>query len=517
MDRPSTPDPSDATLPPTPADQPSLDAWATLPVQPSAPTGEPKPTLSVPGYLIASELGRGGMGVVYKARQVDLQRDVALKMIVNGEYADVTEMTRFRHEAQAIAHLQHPNVIQVYEIGEHNGLPFFSMEFCGGGSLEGRLAGGPLRPNDAASIVEVLARAMHVVHAAGIVHRDLKPANILFTGDGTLKVMDFGLVKRLDVKEGHTSTGNILGTPSYMAPEQAAGEVKAIGPPCDLYALGAILYQLLTGKVPFIGSTPFDTIFQVIESPPAPPRLVNPAVPRELEAICLKCLEKAPAARYVSGAELADDLHRFLAGEPVAADVGLATRLLSGWVTESRHTQTLALFGRVWLWQAGIMFVLFAAVNLLTWYGRTDWPSYAIVLVCGLAGLMAPGFYYLFDPKRVRTLVERQMDQVWALFLGSAGLTVLIGWRTGIEWVALLPILIVELAFAIGCTAVVLRGSLYLLAVLCGLSALVVAYLPTVGPLGFGIAFGIGLFVPAWQYTRPSFGREPPEPKGSTP
>jgi tetratricopeptide (TPR) repeat protein len=300
----------------------------------------------VPGYELLGELGRGGMGVVYQARHLALQRLVALKMILSGSHAGAQDLLRFRTEAEAVARLQHPNVVQIYEIGEQEGWPYFSLEFCAGGSLEKILNGTPLRPAEAATLVETLARAMHAAHQHGIVHRDLKPANILLSfsrepaasaqtalaagsrlNDVTPKITDFGLAKKLDDTSGQTQSGAIVGTPSYMAPEQASGHIKEIGPAADIYALGAILYECLTGRPPFKAATPVDTVLQVIGNEPAAPRQVQPDVPRDLETICLKCLQKDAVRRYGSALALADDLQRFREGRPILArPVGVVER-----------------------------------------------------------------------------------------------------------------------------------------------------------------------------------------------
>jgi WD40 repeat protein/tRNA A-37 threonylcarbamoyl transferase component Bud32 len=283
---------------------------------------------ALPNYEILGELGRGGMGVVYKARHTALKRQAALKMILAGAHADQADLDRFKTEAEAIARLQHPNIVQVFEVGEHDGLPFFALELCPGGSLEKKLAGTPLPPAEAAALVETLARAVQVAHEGGIIHRDLKPANVLLTEDGTPKITDFGLAKKLDAP-GATSSGVIMGSPSYMAPEQAAGRSKAVGPPADIYALGAILYELLTGHPPFKAATPMDTLVQVVTDEPVPVRRVQPKVPRDLETICLKALAKVPGDRYPTAQALADDLRRFQDGEPILArPAGTVERLL---------------------------------------------------------------------------------------------------------------------------------------------------------------------------------------------
>ena len=273
---------------------------------------------TIPGYEILGELGRGGMGVVYKAQHRKLHRVVALKMILAGSHAGNADLARFQTEAEAIARLQHPNIVQVYEVGEHEGKPFFSLEFCGGGSLEKKLNGTPLPAREAAALVETLARAMQAAHAQHIIHRDLKPANVLLTEEGVPKITDFGLAKKLD-EAGQTHSGAIMGTPSYMAPEQAAGKSSAIGPLADVYALGAILYECLTGRPPFKAATALDTILQVSLDEPVPPSQLQTKTPRDLETICLKCLHKEARKRYATAQELADDLRRFLGGEPIRA------------------------------------------------------------------------------------------------------------------------------------------------------------------------------------------------------
>jgi tetratricopeptide (TPR) repeat protein len=273
----------------------------------------------VPGYEILEELGKGGMGVVYKARHEQLGNLVALKMILAGTYANDQDVARFLAEAEAVAHLQHPNIVRLLEFGRHEGLPYFTLEFMAGGSLSDKLQKEPLLPTEAARVVEQLARGMAHAHQAGIIHRDLKPANVLLAADGTPKISDFGLVKRVEAGSGITHTGDVMGTPSYMAPEQARGQSKHVGPAVDVYALGAILYECLTGRPPFKGPTNWDTLAQVVAEDPVPPSRLQPKVPRDLETICLKCLRKEPAGRYPSAEALAEDLRRFQAGEPILA------------------------------------------------------------------------------------------------------------------------------------------------------------------------------------------------------
>jgi serine/threonine-protein kinase len=283
---------------------------------------------SVAGYDVLGVLGRGAMGVVYKARQRGLNRLVALKMILSGEHAGSNELMRFQAEAEAVAHLHHPNIVQIYEVGEEGGLPFFSLEFVDGSSLDKKVNGTPMQPKEAAALTQKLAQAMDYAHKNNIIHRDLKPGNVLIAEDGTPKVGDFGLAKRLDLESGQTRSGTVVGTASYMAPEQAEGRIRDVGPLSDEYSLGAILYELLTGRPPFKGSTFIDTLNQLRTLEPVPPMDFQPGVPRDLETICLKCLQKDAAKRYPSAGALADDLRRFLAGEPIVArPVGYGERL----------------------------------------------------------------------------------------------------------------------------------------------------------------------------------------------
>jgi serine/threonine protein kinase len=313
---------------------------------------------AVPGYKILGELGRGGMGVVYRARQLALDRTVALKMILTGAQAGPKDLARFRAEAAALARLQHRNIVQIYDVGEVEGRPYFVLEFVAGGSLAQHLHGAPQPVRPAAQLIETLALAVHAAHAGGVIHRDLKPANILLkderepTGDKSRdlpafasrlasfvpKITDFGLAKFADgdweapAFRGHTVTGEVLGTPNYMAPEQAMVLRQPLGPPTDVYALGTILYELLTGRPPLTGETALATVLQVLHNEPVAVTSLQPNVPRDLETICLKCLRKDPRQRYASALELAEDVRRFLRDEPIRARPVKVVEKLWRWV-----------------------------------------------------------------------------------------------------------------------------------------------------------------------------------------
>ena len=316
--------------------------------------GSKMPIPNVPGYDIQRELGRGGMGVVYQAREVALNRTVALKMILSGAQASEQERARFSKEAEAVASLQHPGIVQIFHIGEYEGLPFLTLEYVSGGSLAQRLnADDMMRPMDAAILIESLARTMQYAHEQGVIHRDLKPANILMgTVEGTssgsssasptprevCKISDFGLAKKLDetiAMGGGTRTGAVMGTPSYISPEQAAGKSSEVTPRSDVYSLGAILYELLVGRPPFRADTPMETILQVLKEEPVAPSKLQPKLPRDLETICLTCLEKEPAQRYASAIALAEDLGRFQRGEPILARP--SSPVQRGWKWAKRH------------------------------------------------------------------------------------------------------------------------------------------------------------------------------------
>ena len=279
----------------------------------------PAPVRYFGDYEIIREIARGGMGVVFQARQTSLNRPVALKMILAGQLANETDVRRFYIEAEAAANLDHPGIVPIYEVGQHEGQHYFSMGFVEGESLAQRLATGPLPPREAAALLVKVAQAIEYAHQRGVIHRDLKPANILIDANGNPRVTDFGLAKKVEDDSGLTGSGQIMGTPSYMPPEQAGGKRGDVGPAADVYALGATLYALVTGRPPFQAATAMDTVLMVLSDEPVPPRRLNVSTPQDLETIILKCLQKEPAKRYASAAALAEDLRRFQNGEPIVA------------------------------------------------------------------------------------------------------------------------------------------------------------------------------------------------------
>jgi predicted Ser/Thr protein kinase len=397
----------------------------TPPVMPPTPVPAGR---TIGDYEIVAELGRGGMGVVYRVRQKSLNRVVALKMLLPGSLPTAADLQRFKTEAEATAGLRHPNIVTVYEVGESDGSHYYSMDYIDGVSLADRLAAGPLPGRAAARYVEAIARAIQHAHRHGILHRDLKPSNILIDHDDEPHVTDFGLAKRLHDDSRQTRTGAVLGTPGYMAPEQAAGRVKELAPATDVYGLGAILYECLTGRPPFQAETPVATMQQVLERDPAPPSLLNPNVDHDLETICLKCLEKDPDNRYQSAGELADDLARFLAGESISASSVNVFEYLGRTLGRSQYMGEFRTWGNMLLVFAAIIaiehVVLFSLIEVR---GRPVVFLVVRVLQFALMGVV-------FWRKRLRRLLpastaERQLWAIWVGYLIGCVAVVLAGGR----------------------------------------------------------------------------------------
>ena len=487
--------------PPASPDQPTA---AMLGQHRSATTGASEPTRirSFGDYEIIREIARGGMGVVFFARQISLNRFVALKMIPSDGLASDTDLRRFHVEAESAALLDHAHIVPIYEIGEHEGQQYFSMRLIDGGSVADAIPRYVEDPQAAARLLSTVARAVHFAHQHGILHRDLKPANILLDQSGQPHVGDFGLAKRIEADCKLTQSGAIMGTPSYMAPEQAAGQNKNLTTAADVYALGAILYELITGRPPFRGDNVIDILLQVVEREPARPRSLKPGIDRDLESICLKCLEKDPQRRYNTADALAEDLDAYLGGEPVLAEVSSTGRLMRMLLRDTRHTEVMALWGRVWMWHAVLVFVLFLASNVLIWAGTRQAAPFVALWVVGLLSLMVPAWYYRFREGPALTPIERQLGQVWGMFAASCFLTGAIVVLMGLEVTRLLPLVVLQCGLAAGCMATILGGSFYILAAACAVLAVVLAVEPSLGPAIFGVVFGIGLFVPGWRFSR---------------
>ena len=479
----------------------------------SADTGrDVPPPHDLPDYELQEELGRGGMGVVYRAWQRSLQRDVAVKLILRGTLASTDDLARFQAEAEAAGRLQHPHIVPIYEVANHNGQCYFSMQLVEGVTLAEKLADGPLPSLEAARLIATVARAIHYAHTQGIVHRDLKPANILIDAAGEPHVTDFGLAKQLDAGASLTRTGAVLGTPAYMAPELASGDRGAIGPACDVYSLGSILYALLTGRPPFQGPSPVDTVLMVLEQDPLPPRLLNRKLDRDLEMIVLKCLQKPPDLRYASAAALADDLTAHLNDEPISARSGQFSQVLARVFRETHHATVLENWGLLWMWHAAVILVMCLVTNWLH-AKRVEWPKCAqpwpyLLLWGGGLALWAPIFWMLRHRIGPVTAVERQIAHIWGGSVAAVILLFVVESLLGLPVLTLSPVLGLIGGAVFVAKAGILSGLFYLQATAMFATALVMAELERRG-LDWGVSlYGLvsaaAFFLPGWKYYRQS-------------
>jgi serine/threonine-protein kinase len=456
-------------------------------------------------YELLEELGRGGMGVVYKARQASLGRLVALKMVLRGVWASAADMARFRAEAEAAARLNHPHVVPVYEVGEHDGHPYFSMKYVTGSTLSARLAEGPMPARETAELLIPVCDAIEYAHHSGLLHRDLKPSNILLDEEGRPHVSDFGLAKRVEAGESWTRTGAIIGTPSYMAPEQAAGNRGQLGPPSDVYSLGAVLYQMLTGRPPFQAATAVDTVLLVLEQEPLPPRLLNPRADRDLEMIALRCLQKPPALRYQSAKALADDLRAYLADEPIAARSGAFSQVMARWFRETHHATVLENWGLLWMWHSLALLIICLVTNWFQYRGITSPRPYVVLWTAGL-GTWAAIFWALRRRSGPVTFVERQIAHVWAASMISISLLFIIEIELRLPVLTLSPILALTSGLVFLVKAGILTGEFYVQSAALFVTALAMAWMQRVGiPLDislFGVVSAACFFFPGLKYYR---------------
>jgi len=451
-------------------------------------------------YELVEELGRGGMGIVYRARQISLNREVALKMILQGQLASPADRDRFQAEAESAARLDHPGIVPVYEVGNIEGHPYFSMKCVHGETLSHRLADRLVSPKEGAGILACVARAIHYAHRQGVLHRDLKPSNILIDDDGQPHVTDFGLAKRVQEAESLTRTGAILGTPAYMAPEQAAGARGEVGPASDVFSLGTILYQMLTGKPPFQAASPVDTILMLLEQDVVPPRVVNPRVDRDLEMIALRCLQKPIDLRYDSANSLADDLEAYLKDEPIAARSGRFGQVLSQMFRETHHSVVLENWGLLWMWHSLALFSASALTNVLQWMHVDRW-IYMALWTMGI-WVWAGVFWWLRRRMGPVTFVERQIAHVWAASMASiAGLFFVEMWL-GLPALTLSPVLPLIAGMVFVIKAGILSGTFYLQAAALYATSPLMAWFPEIGHLIFGTVSAACFFFPGLKYYR---------------
>jgi serine/threonine-protein kinase len=473
---------------------------------PSDPAGEfPSGALQLPArfgaYELQQEIGRGGMGVVYRAEQASLGREVAVKMILRGQLASQADRERFEAEAQAAARLDHPGIVPVYEVGEIDGRPYFSMKHVGGTTLAQRLADGPLPPREAATILAKVARAIHFAHMRGVLHRDLKPSNILLDEHGQPHVTDFGLAKQISDGATLTKTGAVLGTPAYMAPEQAAGQRGQVGPHSDVYSLGVILYHMLTGRPPFQAASPGEMVLLVLEQDPVPPRMLNPKADRDLEMICLRCLQKPTDLRYASAAGLADDLEAYLNDESISARSGRFAQVLAGLMRETHHAAVLENWGLLWMWHSLALLVACFATNTLELAGDADRLHYFLLWTAGL-GTWAAVFWFLRRRMGPVTFVERQIAHLWAGSMVAIALLFPLEYVLGLPPLKLSPVLGIITGVVFLAKAGILSGEFYIWAALLFLTAGLMAYFPTYAHFIFGLVSAACFFFPGLKYYR---------------
>jgi serine/threonine-protein kinase len=461
-------------------------------------------------YELLEKIGQGGRGVVYRAWQKSLHRVVALKMILRGEHATEDDIARFRVEAEAAAHLEHPHIVPVYAAGEQDGQAYFCMRYVEGETLAALLGRGPLRPREAATLLAAISRAVDFAHQRGILHRDLKPSNILLDTQGRPQVADFGLAKRVagtaDAPHGQglTLSGAIVGTPAYMAPEQITVRRGKPSPASDIYSLGVILYEMLTGRPPFQAPTPMDTLFLVLDQDPIRPAMLNPKVDRDLELICLKCIQKEPELRYASAAHLAADLEAFLNNEQLSvrqtrlADVG---QFFSRLLRETHHAVVLENWGLLWMAHSLMIFQQCVVTTLMAWNGVRN-PVWYLLLWGG--GLAAWGALFWRWRKRAGPVlfIERQIAHVWGGAVLATISVFLVEILLGLPVLRLSPLLAVIAGMTFAIKAGMLSGAFYVSAACEFLIAAPMALYPDYGTLLFGFVTAVCFFIPGLKYHR---------------
>ena len=469
------------------------------------PSMETTPPKAFGDFELYEVLGRGGMGVVYRARQKSLNRTVALKMIREVHLASDADRARFDAEARAAASLQHPNIVTLYEVGHFNEQAYLCMEYVPGPTLAQRLIqSGPMLSKPAAQLLAVIARAVHHAHEHGILHRDLKPSNVLLAHfnaiDAQPKVSDFGLAKQVNDAESITRTGAVVGTPSYMAPEQALGR-RSVGVAADVYSLGAILYELLTGRPPFRAAHPVDILLMVLEQEPIPPRRIDPRIDRDVELVCLKCLQKPSDLRYHSALALAHDLEAYLAGEEMSVEPGSLGSFVSRLLRETHHAAVLENWGLLWMWHSLMILLLCLLTQVVAWVHA---GSYTVYLIVWGIGLLTWGtiFWRLRRRDGPVLFVERQIAHAWAgSVVASIGLFV-IEVVEQLPPLTLSPVLPIIAGMVFIFKAGTLSGRFYLSALVHFVTSILMALLPQVGHLLFGVVSAATFFFPGLKYYR---------------
>jgi eukaryotic-like serine/threonine-protein kinase len=451
-------------------------------------------------YELLEEIGRGGMGVVYRARQLSLGREVAIKMILRDRLASDLERQRFFAEARATAQLQHPGIVPVYDVGEIDGRPYFAMQYLKGRTLLELINSGSLDERQSVAYLQAVTLAVQFAHESGILHRDIKPSNILIDDAGHARLTDFGLAKQTDTAESLTRTGVVLGTPTYMSPEQASGRMGEIGPASDVYSLGSVLYHALTGRPPFAAKSTMDVLLQVIEQDPPNPRLINPKIDRDLEMIVVRCLQKPPDLRYGSAAALAEDLSAYLRDEPISARSGQFAQIVARWFRETHHAPVLENWGLLWMWHSLVLIIACVLTELLVWSGAGR-VAFALLWTVGL-GAWAAVFWAMRRRMGPVTFVERQIAHVWGASMIGIGALFPVEWALGLKELTLTPLLAVITGMMFVVKAGILSGAFYVQAACLFVTAAVMTICPAWAHLIFGTVAGLCFFVPGLKYYR---------------
>lgn len=463
------------------------------------------PQLELPckfaNYMLEAEIGRGGMGIVYRAIRESDGAAVAIKMILKGDFATKSERQRFDSEAIAASRLQHPNIIPIYEIGDYMGREFFCMKLIQGQSLSERLARGPMPANRAAKLMEEISDAIYYAHNQGILHRDLKPSNIMLDDEGRAYVADFGLAKERHNQHSLTRSGAVLGTPSYMAPEQAAGTRAQIGVTSDVYSLGAILYNMLTGRPPFLGSSPVETVMMVLEQDPVSPRVLNRRVNRRLEMIAMRCLQKPQDLRYSAARDLRDDLRAFRRNESVAASEGRFGQIITNVFRETHHAVILENWGLLWMWHSLVLLVVCFLTNIMSWMGDETRLHYWLMWTVGL-GTWAVVFWFVRRRMGPVTFVERQIAHVWASSMICVAFLFPLEATLDLKVLSLAPLLGVMAGTVFLIKAGILSGSFYIQAFAMFITAIIMALYPPIALTLFGLVSAACFFFAGLKYYR---------------
>jgi eukaryotic-like serine/threonine-protein kinase len=452
-------------------------------------------------YELQEVIGRGGMGIVYRARQLSLNRDVAVKMIQEDRPLSPENRQRFSSEAEANARLDHPGIVPIYEVSEFEEHPYFSMQLVRGVTLAERLKQGPLPQREAARIMVEVCQAIGFAHRHGVLHRDIKPSNILIDAQGQVRVTDFGLAKFAGSSDHLTRSGAVIGTPSYMSPEQATGRTSQVGDRSDVYSLGTVLYHLLTGRPPFIADSPMHLAMQILEHDPPPVRLIEPSVARDLEMIVARSIQKPADLRYKSADAMAEDLQSFLRDEPISAQSGKLAEVIARWFRETHHAAVLENWGLLWMWHSLVLLIVCLATEAMQWSGVSNRLSYGALWVIGL-GTWAIVFWALRRRMGPVTFVERQIAHVWGASLLAIAVLTPLEYLLDLDPLTLSPMLGVVGGMVFFAKAGILAGGFYIQSVCLFATSLLMAYLPQVAHLIFGCVSAACFFIPGLKYFR---------------